>query len=269
MHSDYHNCSYDILFGVIESRKIPTKTILGIPIVDLNLKEISSVIFRLIEGTGKKTFFYVDANHFNIAEKDPIYKKILQGATFVHASGMGPIFASRMLGRSLPGRTPTPDFIYEFFAKAEDKNWSIYLLGGEEYITEKTTENLLKRFPKLIIAGYSHGFFAKNNEIVEKINKAKPDVILVGMGPPIQEKWIMDNIDKVNAKTFWAVGALFDILSGKRKRPPKWMQGIGLEWLYRLGQEPGRLWKRYIFGNIVFLITVFQEIKLFSRKTSR
>jgi len=241
------------------SGKTPTKIILGIPIAALRLKEIPSFIARLIEEKGKKTFFYVDANHFNIAERDPLYKKILQEGTFVHASGMGPIFASRMLGQSLPERTPTPDFIYEFFAKGEDKNWSIYLLGGEEHVAEKATENLRRRLTKLRIVGYNHGFFKNNNQIVEKINKANPDIILVGMGPPIQEKWISENIDKVNAKTFWAVGALFDVLSGKRKRAPVWMQNLGFEWAFRLLQEPKRLWRRYLFGNIIFLFTVLRK----------
>ena len=79
------------------------------------------------------------------------------------------------------------------------------------------------------------------------------------MGPPIQEKWISENIDKVNAKTFWAVGALFDVLSGKRKRAPVWMQNLGFEWAFRLLQEPKRLWRRYLFGNIIFLFTVLRK----------
>lgn len=264
-------------------RGIPTRTVLGVPIAALRLKEISSVILSLIEEgaryktasgkaryrlvPGKKTFFYVDAQHFNIANKDSAYKKILQRATFVHASGIGPVLASRILGQPLPERTPTPDFIEEFFAKAAEKKWSFYLLGGEENVAKKTAELLRKKFPDLTIVGYNHGFFTKNSEIVEKINQAKPDIILVGMGPPIQEKWIEDNKDKINAKVFWAVGALFDILSGKRKRAPKWMQGLGLEWVYRVGQEPRRLWKRYLFGNLVFFLTVFLKKELFSRRT--
>ena len=88
------------------------------------------------------------------------------------------------------------------------------------------------------------------------------------MGPPKQEKWIEENKDKINAKVFWAVGALFDILSGKRKRAPNWMQDLGLEWAYRVGQEPKRLWRRYIFGNIEFLFIVLKERVAFFHKSS-
>lgn len=256
------------------TRKIPTKTVLGVPVAALRLKEISSVIVTLIEGRYKtapvkKTIFYVDAYHFNIANKDSGYKKILQEATFVHASGIGPVLASRMLGRSLPERTPTPDFIEEIFAIGERKKWSFYLLGGEERIVEKAAGKLRERFPKLKIAGYHHGFFTTHHEVVEEINRAKPDIVMVGMGPPKQEKWIEENKDKINAKVFWAVGALFDVLSGKRKRGPKWVQDMGFEWIFRLFQEPKRLWRRYVFGNTAFLFTVLREKELSSRKSSR
>ncbi|EKD65565.1 MAG: sugar transferase/glycosyl transferase, WecB/TagA/CpsF family protein [uncultured bacterium] len=252
-------------------------SILGIPVVWLRLREISPLIANLLEERGKvrspgildkKIIFYVDAYHFNIANKDSFYKKILQTATFVHASGMGPVLASKMLGSPLPERTPTPDFIEEIFTIAEKKKWSFYLLGGEKDVVEKTVQNLRKKFPGLKIAGYHHGFFTNNNKIVEEINRAKPDIVLVGMGPPKQEKWIEENKDKINAKVFWAVGALFDILSGKRKRAPNWMQDLGLEWAYRVGQEPKRLWRRYIFGNIEFLFIVLKERVAFFHKSS-
>lgn len=250
--------------------KVPTKTVLGVPIAALRLKETPSVIASLIERNDKKkTFFYVDAHHFNIASKDSKYKRILQKATLVHVSGMGPILASRILGQSLPERTPTPDFIDEIFAIGERKKWSFYLLGGEEDVVRKAVERIKKEFPGIEIVGYHHGFFADDREIVSKINSVKPDIILVGMGTPKQERWIEENKNKINAKVFWAVGALFDILSGKRKRPPKWIQRIGMEWVYRMGQEPRRLWRRYLFGNIAFLFNVLQEKELSSRKSSR
>ena len=259
-------------------KKIEFVNILGVPIARLRLKEISSVVIKLIEEGGKsrtklvrdkKTIFYVNAHCFNIANKDPLYKKLLQRATLVYPDGTGPILASRILGLDLLERTPALDFIDEIFAKAERKKWSFYLLGGEEDVVESTVDQVKKRFPMLKIAGYHHGFFANNSKIVEEINRVKPDIVLVGMGPSKQEKWIAENKDKINARVFWAVGALFDVLSGKRKRGPKWIQRLGLEWIFRLVQEPRRLWKRYLFGNIHFLFTVFREREAFSHKTSR
>ena len=240
---------------------------MGIPIARLTLREISNIVIDLIEKRGKKTFFYVNAHCLNIANRDPIYQKILQRADLVYAGGMGPILASKILGNPLWERTPTPDFIDDVFVAAIKNKWSFYLLGGEEGVAGDAAEGLRKRFHGLKIVGYHHGFFTNNSEVSQKINQVKPDIILVGMGTPKQEKWIENNMDQINAKTFWAVGALFDVLSGKRKRAPKWMQKLGLEWVFRLIQEPGRLWKRYLIGNIIFLITVFQKKLSFSQRS--
>lgn len=128
--------------------KIPTKTVLGIPIVALRLKEISSVVVKLIETSGKKTFFYVNAHCLNIAGKDHVYKKILQRGTLVYADGMGPILASRILGRPLLERTSAPDFIEEIFDIAQEKKWSFYLLGGEADVVQKAAKFLQKKISK-------------------------------------------------------------------------------------------------------------------------
>jgi len=236
------------------------RIILGIPIAAITLSETPHFITRLIASRGKKTFFYVNAHCLNIAGKDKEYRTILQNASLVYSGGFGPVLASRILAKPLPERVPTPDFIYDVLAVAQEKGWSIYLLGGEQLVVEKTAENLKKQFPKLSIAGYHHGFFLQNKEVITKINRVKPTIILVGMGTPRQEKWIAENIDNVDAKVFWAVGALFDIISGRLKRAPFWMQRMGLEWLFRLFQEPKRLWKRYLLGNVEFIYLVLKEV---------
>lgn len=250
-------------------KKIELVKLFGIPIARLKLNDITNIILELIEKPGQQTIFYVNAHCLNIATRDPIYRKILQQASIVYAGGMGPILASKILGHPLLERTPTPDFIDHIFAAAIRKGWSFYLLGGEEEVVRKAAENLQKKFPKLQIVGYHHGFFKKSDAIIKKINLLKPDIILVGMGTPLQEKWIKHYKNRINAHVFWAVGALFDVLSGKRKRAPKWFQKLGLEWTFRFLQEPRRLWKRYLFGNAHFLLTVFRERASSSRKSSR
>lgn len=239
--------------------KIPTRIIFGIPIACLTLKEVSNTVIDLIKREGKKTFFYIDSNCINLANKDLSYKKILQRAIIAYPAGVGVILASKILGQPLKERTSTLDFIEQIFEKAEQRKWSFYFLGGDAKDVQQSVYNLQKKFPKLRIVGYHHGFFTRNSEIIKKINLLKPDILIVGMGKPRQEEWISENIDKIDARTFWAVGALFDFLSGKRKRAPKWMQRMGIEWVFRLIQEPGRLWRRYLIGNIFFLISVFQQ----------
>ena len=238
------------------------RNVLGTPISAIPLAKIDCIVSSLIEKIGKKTFFYVNAHCLNIAAIDSQYKRILQQASLVYSGGLGPVIASRILGQGLPERTPTPDFIDKVFATAQKKGWSIYLLGTHTHSLEKTVAKLRDTFPKLAIVGYHHGFFTKEEEgqVVEDINLKQPRILIVGMGTPRQEKFIAENIYRINAQTFWAVGALFDVISEELPRAPLWIQSIGLEWLFRLFQEPKRLWRRYIIGNTVFVLRVISSL---------
>lgn len=252
-------------------RSYPVKTILGVPITACTLVEIPQVCLRLLRSKGKKTFFYVNAHCLNLADKDSNYKNILQKATLVYSGGFGPVLASRILGQPLPERTPTPDFIDRIFAVAQDKKWPIYLLGANDESLRATIGILKKKFPKLVIAGYHHGYFTSGEEenVLDEINRARPKILLVGMGVSRQEKWIAQNLDKVDAEIFWAVGALFDVISGKLPRAPVWMRKLGLEWFYRLVQEPKRLWRRYTLGNLEFLGLIFRKLLSCRRARSK
>jgi len=237
------------------------KTILGIPLTALTLADIPQVVVSLIQSSGKKTFFYVNAHCLNLANQDKEYKKILQQASLVYSGGIGPILASKILGRPLLERTPTPDFIFDVFLIAQQKNWSVYLLGTKKGSLQKTVNKLQKKFPELKIVGYHHGFFnaQEEKEIMKEINLKKPTMVIVGMGTPKQEKWIADHKNKLDTKVLWVVGALFDVISGELPRAPVFWQKLGLEWAYRLYQEPTRLWKRYTIGNLEFAWRVAKE----------
>ena len=152
-------------------RPHPVRLILGVPIIAITLSEVSKHVTTLIKSREKKTFYYVNAHCLNIAGKDKEYRTILQNASLVYSGGFGPVLASRILARSLPERLPTPDFIYDVLKVAQEKGWSIYFLGGEQLVVEKTAKNLKKQFPKLSIAGYHHGFFLQNKEVITKINR--------------------------------------------------------------------------------------------------
>ena len=241
--------------GLIKSKKI-----LGVPVATLGLGEIPKVIINNIKVGGKKQFFYVNAHCLTLAQKDKEYLSILKRADLVYSGGMGPVLASRILLRPLPERTPTPDFIDQVFEAGEDKNWTFYFLGAELRSLEKAVKKIKQKFPRLAVVGYHHGYFDEGEErkIIADINRKRPTVLIVGMGMPKQEKWIAKNMGKINAGVFWSVGALFDIISGKMSRGPVWMQKVGLEWLFRLYQEPKRLWKRYTLGNIYFVYLIFK-----------
>ena len=130
-------------------------------------------------------------------------------------------------------------------------------------MAEEACEKLAARYPDLRIAGCHHGYFARrSNEedtLLSQIAQSAPDILFVGFGTPLQEHWVLDTYDRIEAKVVWPIGALVDYLSGRVSRCPQWMQCRGLEWLYRLALEPRRMFGRYVIGNPLFLARVLRE----------
>lgn len=236
--------------------------ILGIKVDKADIDTICHKIIRLFHQKNKKIVFYVNAHSINIAAKNPSFKSTLNYADLVYCGGLGPVIAARLLKKLKLKKTTTPDFIYDVFRNMEKNNKSIFFLGSKETNLREMKKNISHRFPKLKILGSNHGYFSilDNQKLIVKINKLKPDLLLVGMGSPKQEEWIVNNYKKIDAKIFWSVGAIFEIFSGKYKRLPKVFNDFGFEWIYRLIQEPRRLWKRYLIGNVDFFSILFKNI---------
>jgi N-acetylglucosaminyldiphosphoundecaprenol N-acetyl-beta-D-mannosaminyltransferase len=137
------------------------------------------------------------------------------------------------------------------------------MLGGPEGLTEKAIARLRAHVPKLNVVGTHHGYFAKagpeNDSVIGMINRTSPDVMWIGMGMPLQEKWILENYTRLNVKLFMTCGAAFEYIAGTVSRCPQWMGDMGLEWLFRFMQNPRRMNKRYLWGNPVFLVDALLE----------
>ncbi len=173
--------------------------------------------------------------------------------------------ASRFLERGgLKERVAGPDLMNEFMKVANIKKYSNFFLGAAPGIARKMADNFLASFPKLKIAGiYSPPFgdFTRqeNAKMIKTINAAKPDVLWVSFGCPKQEKWILDNMDRIRVPVSVGIGAAFDFHSGNLRRAPLLIQNMKLEWLYRLLQEPKRLWKRYFIGGFNFACIIMRQ----------
>jgi len=241
-----------------------TVNFLDININAITRNEIADKILKFAVTDNPKFITYLNAHCVNISFVDSEYKKILQEADLVYVGGQGVVWASRFLGILLPERVNILDFFDMLVRKLREKGVTIYLLGGEKEIVKKT-ERVLKN-KGLKIVGARDGFFDKREEgrIIQEINMLSPDILMVGMSVPKQEKWIYSNLAELNVNLCWAVGAAFDWLSGYRKRAPEWMVGSGLEWLHRLYQQPKRLWKRYLIGNGIFIYRML-KYKISSR----
>ena len=236
--------------------------VFGIKINKASLDEVVSQIFFFLKNKTKKIIFYVNTHSINISQTDISFKKVLNKADFSYCGGLGPVLAGKILNNISFTKTTTPDFIFKIFDFLEKNSKKVYFLGNNEKVLKKMILVLKNKYPRLIVCGYHDGFFQdkENLKIIKKINQSKPDLLLVGMGSPRQEKWIINNYQKIDAKVFWSVGALFEVLSGERRRLPKFFNDYGFEWIFRLMQEPRRLWRRYLIGNFSFLILILKKL---------
>ena len=166
---------------------------------------------------------------------------------------------------NIPFRYVLTDWISLLAAECVRGHLSLFLLGARPGVAEKAGDYLIKQFPGLNVAGIHHGYFDKSfecpeNEVVLRaIEASKADILLVGLGMPIQERWLMENWDRLNISVALPVGALFDYLAGEIPRAPHWMTDHGLEWLGRLIIEPRRMWRRYLLGIPHFLWLVLKQ----------
>ena len=220
---------------------------------------MDEIVGKVLEFAAKgspRFITYLNAHCLNVSFNDREYKKILKSADLVYAGGQGIVWASRFLGRPLPERVNILDFFDKLAGQLIDRKISIYLLGGEKNIVKNTEVVLRKK--GLDVLGARDGFFTKDEEagVIKEINALSPDILMVGMGVPRQEKWIYSHLNELDIGLCWAVGAAFEWISGYRKRAPQWMIKLGLEWLHRLYQQPGKLCSRYVLGNFVFIYHV-------------
>jgi N-acetylglucosaminyldiphosphoundecaprenol N-acetyl-beta-D-mannosaminyltransferase len=193
------------------------------------------------------------------SQEDPDLRRILEQAALVVPESSGILWASRVIGSPLQQFIPGIDFMLALCGLAQDEQLSVYFLGSAPGVAETAVTALRHRFPRLRVAGTGDGYFKKEDEpaVIAHVRDAKPALLFVGMGMPAQEKWIARHLRTLNVPIVMGVGGSFDVLSGRLRRAPAWMRGAGIEWLYRLAQEPWR-WRR-IAQLPVFAWKVLQE----------
>jgi N-acetylglucosaminyldiphosphoundecaprenol N-acetyl-beta-D-mannosaminyltransferase len=200
-----------------------------------------------------------------MSRKNRWMRSFLNRASIVLADGVGVAVGARLLGYPAPTRIPITEWIWQLAEFAASQRFSLFLLGSKPGVAEAAASRLRERYPSLEIAGTHHGYFDKeptsvsNSHVVELINSASPDILLVGFGMPIQEQWLKDNWETIEARAAITGGAVLDYTSGALRRGPRLLTDHGLEWLARLLIEPRRLWRRYVIGNPMFLARVLRQ----------
>jgi len=237
--------------------------ITGIRVTPGTMEQLHARITVLIERGWPSWVLSGNVHGLNLARKYPWLARMYDSAGAVRVDGAGIVMGAKILGATIPQRNTWADWGWPLASYLAQKNHSVFLLGGPKGAAQETARLFKQKNPSLDLRGFAHGFFLKDPAetctVVDAINHARPDVLIVGMGMPLQEKWIWENHKNLNVKVYLTAGAAFEYLSGQMKRCPVWMGNAGLEWVYRLCQSPGRMANRYLLGNLLFLVNVFLQ----------
>ncbi|MGD1871903.1 MAG: WecB/TagA/CpsF family glycosyltransferase [Mastigocoleus sp.] len=242
---------------------------LGVKLDPLSITQLNSLIAKSVEQSQK----WVIANHnlhsLYIYHHNPKMRVFYDKADYIHIDGMPLILFGKLLGFPLKReqRVTYADWVWSLMAESARKSWRIFYLGSKPGVAEKGAILLREKFPGLQIAT-EHGYIdmkkgsSDRSNVLAKINAYQPHILMVGMGMPRQEHWILDNLEDINTNAILPSGACIDYVAGAVPTPPRWMGKLGLEWLYRLISEPKRLWKRYLIEPW-FVVKIFlQEVIL-------
>ncbi len=239
-------------------------TILNTTIDVLNVRDTIRLVEKYVKVKEPLHLMGVNADKINELNENERLKQIVNSCGIINADGASVIKASKYLGSPLPERVAGIDLMQSLVKLSEKRGYTVYLLGAKQEVVEKTAKVLKKQHPNLKLVGIHNGYFKEEEwpQISEILKKEKPDFVFVGITSPMKEYLIEFLQDNGNDSVFMGVGGSFDVISGAIPRAPKWMQKSGLEWLFRVIQEPKRLFKRYFVGNWMFIKAIWKEKRL-------
>ncbi len=241
--------------------RAPIQNMLGIPICSLTMDEVLSLIDRTIAGRGRLQIGVVNAAKIVNMRRDEVLRNDVMSSDIILADGTSVVWASRILGRPLPERVAGIDLMMGMLRRGNENHYRIYCLGATGDVLEKTTARIAADYPGVRLVGRHNGYFTTEEEpaIADEIIAAKPHILLVAMSSPKKEKFLARWNSRLQVPVCHGVGGSFDVMAGKVQRAPEKWQRLGLEWLYRLLQEPRRLWRRYLVTNTFFCGMVLLE----------
>lgn len=238
---------------------LPAVEILGVRVARLDPAAALAEVARLYEEEAPSIVAYVNAHTLNLAAGDLSFREVLGRAALVLNDGAGIAIAGRIQGRPFPANLNGSDFNPLIARLAADRGWPLFLLGARPGVAEAAARRLGEQSPGVQVAGVHHGYFDDSDEVVRSIRESGARVLMVAMGNPRQELWLGRHLGATGCRFGVGVGAFFDFTAGTVRRAPRWLNRVGLEWLFRLVQEPGRMWRRYVIGNPLFVWRVLYD----------
>jgi N-acetylglucosaminyldiphosphoundecaprenol N-acetyl-beta-D-mannosaminyltransferase len=244
---------------------VPSIVLFGVRFHLLRMEDVLALFQQVIRSRKPVQVSFANAQTVAMCWRDPSLRAVVNGSHYTFADGMSIVWGARMLGTRIPGRIAGPDATASLCRLAAERNQRIFLLGSSIETLTALKRSLEENHPGIVIAGmFSPAMTVKfsadqSDEMIRVIRQANADILLVGLSFPKQERWISENIDRLDVPLCLGVGAAFDFLSSRIPRAPEWIQKRGFEWLFRLWCEPRRLWRRYLWGNLIFLGLLLSE----------
>jgi N-acetylglucosaminyldiphosphoundecaprenol N-acetyl-beta-D-mannosaminyltransferase len=247
---------------------------LNVPIDNCGMAEAVRTVANLAAGKAHSTIadrscarvYFLNAHCGNVASKVPEYKAAMRRADYVFADGSGVKLAGRIQGTPVDENVNGTDMFPLLMQAFSTIGARVFFIGAKRRVIARLVTSAAERWPGVRITGWTLGYFHEDQEVLDAVRLFGADAIFVAMGVPRQELWIDRWADQSGARVALAVGGLFDFYSGIMPRAPLWMRRLGVEWLYRLYREPGRMWRRYLLGNVAFLARILAHKRKGARK---
>jgi N-acetylglucosaminyldiphosphoundecaprenol N-acetyl-beta-D-mannosaminyltransferase len=231
----------------------------GVPLDLLTMQQTVERCRELIEARRPVQHVVLNAGKSVAMQDIPKLREIIEQCDLVNADGQSVVWAGRLLGLPVPERVTGIDLMEQLLALAEKKDYPVFFLGATQDVLDAFVVQVKRRLPALEIAGARNGYFGNDAEVAAAIASSGARILMVGMSSPRKELFLAEQLPLMGGIFAMGVGGSFDVWAGKTRRAPVWMQRAGLEWFYRLLQEPGRMWKRYLVGNTRFMLLVARE----------
>lgn len=232
------------------------ENILGIDVIVSDYEQLMESIKKDIAEKQKKMIIAINPEKILTARNDDQLKEILNNADYQIPDGMGIVIASKLKSGGIKSRITGVDTMEKLCQLANKEGYRIFMYGAKEATIMKAKQVLESRYPNIKIVGYQNGYVENDNDVINKINESKAQILFIALGSPKQEKFILKYKDQLCVSIYQGVGGSFDVISGNIKRAPIWMQNIGLEWFYRLIKDPKRIGRQLkLFGFIGLVLS--------------
>jgi N-acetylglucosaminyldiphosphoundecaprenol N-acetyl-beta-D-mannosaminyltransferase len=244
-----------LLTGVEQAEAPQVVDVLGVPVCNVTMDDAIDVVVQAATQHPLKQICFVNTDCVNRAQRDRAYAELLRNCDAVFADGIGIRIAGSILRQRIRQNVNGTDLLPLLCKRLEGTSIGLFLLGARPGIAEAMARWIESEYPGMRVNGMHDGYFLPSEEesVIREINESQAEIVLVAFGAPRQDMWIAQHRDKLHAGVAMGVGGLFDFYSGQMPRAPQWLRELSLEWTFRLYKEPGRMWKRYLVGNLVFL----------------